>query len=188
MVQHSTYFQPLFSISYRKKKIKIKLWKDRIVSHFICSYKNIVALVVASLNFKPAGFFDKGGFEKAGCVLNRRLGSDKWLRFSARVGKSSLSNFQTLAWSLKIEILAIYHWMGGQILSEIITKKICISLIFQYMMLHIFLDFGHPTSKIARKRNTQDVDYNSMQFSKPVFEKVTTFTTRGVVVSKGHIL
>ena len=80
--------------------------------------------------------------------------------------------------------------MGGQILSEIITKKICISLIFQYMnmMLHILLDFGHPTSKIARKRNTQDVDYNSMQFSKPVFEKVTTFTTRGVVVSKGHIL
>ena len=57
-------------------------------------------------------------------------------------------------------------------------------------MLHIFLDFGHPTSKIARKRNTQDVDYNSMQFSKPVFEKVTTFTTttRGVIVSKGHIL
>ena len=80
--------------------------------------------------------------------------------------------------------------MGGQILSEIITKKICISLIFQYMnmMLHILLDFGHPTSKIARKRNTQDVGYNSMQFSKPVFEKVTTFTTRGVVVSKGHIL
>ena len=47
-------------------------------------------------------------------------------------------------------------------------------------MLHILLDFGHPTSKIARKRNTQDVGYNSMQFSKPVFEKVTTFTTGGV--------
>ena len=72
--------------------------------------------------------------------------------------------------------------MGGQILSEIIT------LIFQYMMLHILLDFGHPTSKIARKRNTQDVGYNSMQFSKPVFEKVTTFTTRGVVAKQGSHL
>ena len=80
MVQHSIYlFSTTFLISSQAKfnKIRIKMWKDRTESHFICSYKNIVAVVVASLNFKPAGFFDKGGFDKAGCVLNRRLGSDK---------------------------------------------------------------------------------------------------------------
>lgn len=139
-------------------------------------------IVVASLNFKPAGFFDKGGFDKAGCVLNRHFGSDKWLRFSARVGKSSLSNFQTLAWSLKIEILAIYHWMGGQILSEIIKHQ----TIYQFSYLYLKNRFLNTWCLIfclimvtllqklpARKRNTQDVGYNSMQFSKPVFEKVT---------------
>ena len=39
--------------------------------------------------------------------------------------------------------------------------------------------FFHPNPKIARKGNTQDVDYNAMQFSKPVFEKVTAVEEQG---------